>query len=122
MSPIPKRAHRSGSAKAYGCPVQLTLDVVSGKWKSHVLWELRSAARGFNELASALDGVSHKVLTRQLRELERDGLIARSQRGSNRSAYILTPFGRTLRPSLDALARWAKAHHNEVGADLHWSG
>lgn len=113
---------RKRGAKVYACPVQLTLDVVSGKWKSHILWEVRQSSRGFNELAVALDGVSHKVLTRQLRELERDGLLARSVSATGRSVYRLTPFGRTLRPSLDALARWAKAHHGDVGAELHWKG
>ncbi len=111
---------RSRSARVYSCPVQLTLDIVSGKWKAHILWELRASARGFNELTHALEGISHKVLTRQLRELERDGLIARTATAHNRTGYALTPFGRTLRPSLDALAKWAKTHHAEVGAELNW--
>jgi DNA-binding HxlR family transcriptional regulator len=102
--------------------VQLTLDVIAGRWKAHVLWELRARPRGFNELLGALHGVSHKVLAQQLRGLERDGLIARAERPGGRTAYALTPFGRTLRPSLDALARWAKAHHDDVGAALEWDG
>jgi DNA-binding HxlR family transcriptional regulator len=100
--------------------VQLTLDVVSGKWKAHILWELRGGARGFNELLAALGTVSHKVLVHQLRELERDGLLTRAARPGRRTDYALTPFGRTLRPSLDALARWAKSHHAEMGAELDW--
>lgn len=107
--------------KVYGCPVQLTLDLVGGKWKSHILWELRGGPRGFNQLLAALGGVSHKVLTQQLRELERNGLIVRRTQSVRRSNYAMTPFGQTLRPSLNALAQWAKAHHEHVGATLHWA-
>jgi DNA-binding HxlR family transcriptional regulator len=109
-------------ARSYTCPVRLTLDVVGGKWKAHILWELRGGARGFNALLAAVTGISHKVLTQQLRQLERDGLIERRVRATraHRTDYALTPFGRTLRPSLDALARWAKAHHEHLGAPLDW--
>jgi DNA-binding HxlR family transcriptional regulator len=106
--------------KTYRCPVQLTLDLVSGKWKTHILWELRGGPRGFNELLAALRGVSHKVLAKQLRELERGALITRRVRSGRRTDYAMTPFGSTLRPSLDALARWAKTHHAAVGARLDW--
>ena len=108
------------TAKTYRCPVQLTIDLVSGKWKTHILWELRGGPRGFNDLLAALGGVSHKVLTQQLRQLERSSLIARRVRSGRRTDYALTPFGLTLRPSLDALARWGKAHHAAVGARLDW--
>jgi DNA-binding HxlR family transcriptional regulator len=82
-------------ARPYTCPVRLTLDVVGGKWKSHILWELRNGARGFNALLTAVTGISHKVLTQQLRQLERDGLIERRVRATRarRTDYALTPFG-----------------------------
>ena len=108
----------------YTCPVELTLAVIGGRWKPLILWELRAGARGFNALQAALPGVTHKVLAQQLRQLEGDGLVARTARAGGaggrvrRVDYALTPFGRTLRPSLDALARWAKAHHAVVGATL----
>lgn len=108
------------TTKTYRCPVQLTLDLVSGKWKAHILWELRGGSRGFNDLLAALGGVSHKVLAKQLRELQQNGLITRRVRSGRRTDYAMTPFGNTLRPSLDALARWAKAHHADVGARLDW--
>jgi DNA-binding HxlR family transcriptional regulator len=84
--------------------------------------ELRTGARGFNTLLAAITGISHKVLTQQLRQLERDGLIERRVRATRtrRTDYALTTFGRTLRPSLEALARWAKMHHEELGAPLDW--
>ncbi|GJG85972.1 hypothetical protein tb265_11530 [Gemmatimonadetes bacterium T265] len=112
----------------YTCPVELTLDVIGGRWKPLLLWELRAGARGFNALEAALPGVTHKVLAEQLAQLVRDGVLARTERAAGprgrarRVDYALTPFGRTLRPVLDALARWAKAHHGAVGAALALDG
>ena len=63
-------------AKTYACPVQLTLDIVGGKWKPLILWLLRRGPRRFNDLLKAMP-VTHKVLAQQLRQLERDGLVAR---------------------------------------------
>lgn len=108
----------------FSCPVELTLAVIGGKWKPLILWELRAGTRGFNTLQNALQrtppGVSHKVLTQQLRQLERDGLVSRapSHTRGQRVDYALTAFGRTLQPALDALAEWAKVHHDAVGAAL----
>ena len=108
----------------YHCPVELTLAVIGGKWKPLILWELRGGARGFNALHAAVHGITPKVLTAQLRQLARDGVVARTVRAGGPDGrvrhvdYALTPFGRTLRPALDALARWAKTHHAAVGATL----
>ncbi len=124
--PRPPAADRGApnTAAPYACPVELTLSVIGGRWKPRILWELRAGARGFNALHAALAGVTHKVLAQQLRRLERDGIVVRTERaGGSRGRvrcvdYALTPFGRTLRPSLNALAGWAKAHHAAVGATL----
>lgn len=105
---------------AFPCPVQLTLEVVGGKWKPSILWELRRGGRRFNALQAALPGVSHKVLTSQLRGLVRNGLVQRlTGSGQARNAeYRLTTFGRTLRPVMNAMAAWAKDHHKAVGATI----
>ena len=104
----------------YRCPVDLTLDVVGGKWKPLILWELRGGTRRFNALQDALPGITHKVLTDQLRQLVRDGILTRTARpGPARHVdYAFSDFGRTLRPVLDAMAGWAKRHHAHVGATL----
>lgn len=104
----------------YTCPVELTLAVIGGKWKPLILWELRAGARGFNALQAALPGVTHKVLAAQLRHLARDGIVDRTTHEGRvrRVDCALTPFGRTLRPALNALAQWAKDHHASVGATL----
>ena len=63
----------------YACPVQLTIDIVGGKWKPLILWLLRAGRpRRFNDLQRSMPDVAHKVLTQQLRQLERDGLVARN--------------------------------------------
>lgn len=105
----------------YPCPVQLTLDIIGGKWKPLILWVLRGgAARRFNDLLKAMPDLTHKVLTEQLRQLESDGLVSRSVVGEPRVRvdYRLTEFGATLRPSLNEMAAWAKRHHRRFGATI----
>jgi DNA-binding HxlR family transcriptional regulator len=113
MSPI-----RQGT---YACPVQLTIDIVGGKWKPLILWLLRSGRpRRFNDLHRAMPDVAHKVLTQHLRQLERDGVVARTVIGEphRQVEYCLTSFGATLRPALNEMAAWAKQHHRRFGATL----
>jgi DNA-binding HxlR family transcriptional regulator len=106
--------------KQYSCPVELTLDVVGGKWKPMILWLLRGRKRRFNDLLAAMPGITHKVLTHQLRELQRDGLVVRMVASEPRLRvdYGLTDFGATLRPVLDGMASWAKRHHRRFGATI----
>lgn len=112
--------------RRYDCPVEVTLSVIGGKWKPLILWELRSGFRRFSELEAAIPAISHKVLTQHLRELERDAVISRHVVGgaNNRSArhvdYALSEFGRTLRPVLNSMAKWAKEHHGHLGIILDW--
>jgi DNA-binding HxlR family transcriptional regulator len=106
--------------KQYSCPVELTLDVVGGKWKPMILWLLRGKNRRFNDLQAAMPGITHKVLTHQLRELQRDGIVVRivASEPRLRVDYALTDFGATLRPVLDGMANWAKRHHRRIGATI----
>jgi DNA-binding HxlR family transcriptional regulator len=105
-------------AGAGRCPVEITLEVIAGRWMPAILWELRAGRRRYTELLASLPGVTHQVLTRQLRQLERDGIVTRTVRpGAARHVeYALSAFGRTLRPSLNALASWAKVHHRVAAA------
>ena len=64
-------------ATEYNCPVEVTLKVIGGKWKCVILWWLRRNAKRFGELRLLIPGITQKVLTQQLRELERDELIRR---------------------------------------------
>ncbi len=64
-------------AKRTGCPTEQTLDLVSGRWKVMVIYWLLKGDRRFNQLQRDLSGISHRTLTKQLRELEADGLVER---------------------------------------------
>ncbi len=92
----------------HGCPVQATINVLSGKWKVQAVWRLSFGPRRFAELRNLLPGVSEKVLTAQLRELESDGVINRTAVRSSppKVTYSLSPSGQTLIPLLEGLCDW----------------
>jgi DNA-binding HxlR family transcriptional regulator len=92
----------------HGCPVQATINVLSGKWKVLAVWQLSFAPRRFAEIRDLLSGVSEKVLTAQLRELEKDGIVERMAVGSSppKVTYSLSPSGETLIPLLEGLCDW----------------
>ncbi|HVF18603.1 MAG TPA: helix-turn-helix domain-containing protein [Steroidobacteraceae bacterium] len=107
--------------RKFFCPINVTLSLINSKWKPFILFLLKGRARRFSELQAALPNVSHKVLTQQLRALERDQLIERANDlQANIVAYRMTEFGKTLRPALTALAAWGTKHHKAIGCDLIW--
>jgi len=105
------------SRKAVSCPVETTLAVIGGRWKVLVLQQMLGSVRRFNALHRALPGISHRTLTKQLRELERDGVVARRvfEQVPPKVEYSLTPLGRTLEPILLAMHAWAVNHGKDVG-------
>jgi DNA-binding HxlR family transcriptional regulator len=98
----------SKNGKTYHCPVEAALDVVGGKWKPLILWYLGDNVVRFGELQKGLPGVNAKMLTKQLRELENDGVIKRTiyPEVPPRVEYIITDFGKTLLPIMEALCSW----------------
>lgn len=90
------------------CPVRSVLDVLGGKWKILILWQLTDGALRYSQLRDRLDGVSDRMLAKQLRELEDDRLLARTAYAEvpPRVEYRLTDTGRSLTPHLNALAAW----------------
>jgi len=94
--------------KIYHCPVEAALDVIGGKWKPLILWALRDNVLRFGELRKELPGVNTKMLTKQLRELEEDGVVTRKvyPEVPPRVEYRITDFGKTLIPILEALCNW----------------
>jgi DNA-binding HxlR family transcriptional regulator len=90
------------------CPVQVTLDVIGGRWKPLALYHLRGGTRRFNELRRMMPGVTQRMLTATLRELERDGIIRREvfPEVPPRVEYTTTALGESLFPILDAMAAW----------------
>jgi DNA-binding HxlR family transcriptional regulator len=92
----------------HGCPVQATINALSGKWKVQAVWHLSFGARRFAELRDLLDGVSEKVLAAQLRELEKDGVVNRTavRSASPKVTYSLSRSGEALIPLLEGLCDW----------------
>ncbi|MGF6147550.1 Uncharacterized HTH-type transcriptional regulator yybR [Kingella potus] len=97
------------------CPVNTTLDIIGGKWKALILYHLLPQARRFNELQRLLPGVTQRMLTLQLRELEADGIVHREvyPQVPPKVEYSLTDFGRTLEPVIAAMHRWGAAYEAE---------
>ena len=96
-----------------GCPVEATLSVIGGKWKGIVLWHLlRDGTLRFNEIRRRVPGVTQRMLTNQLRELEASGIIHREvyREVPPRVEYSLSARGMTLEPVIRALAAWGEAH------------
>ncbi|MBY5718383.1 helix-turn-helix transcriptional regulator [Rhizobium leguminosarum] len=91
-----------------GCPVEATLTYLDGKWKGVILFHLMQGTLRFNELRRKLPTVTQRMLTKQLRELEKSGLVSRTVYPvvPPRVEYAMTPLGMTLKPVIQALAAW----------------
>jgi DNA-binding HxlR family transcriptional regulator len=96
----------------FGCPVQATSNVMAGKWKVLIVWHLSFGSRRFAELRELLPGVSEKVLTAQLRELERDAVVRRlaAKTIPLRVDYMLSDAGKELIPVMEAMCSWGTKH------------
>ena len=103
----------------FGCPVQATSNVFAGKWKVLIVWHLSFGTRRFAQLRDILPGVSEKVLTAQLRELEQDGVIQRMVTPTVplRVDYMLTDAGRELITVMEAMCAWSTKH---LGVTPKW--
>ncbi|MDD1681915.1 MAG: helix-turn-helix transcriptional regulator [Methanoregula sp.] len=109
------------NGKTFHCPVEAALDVIGGKWKPLILWALGDEVMRFGELQKALPGVNTKMLTKQLRELEEDGVIRRKiyPEVPPRVEYTITDFGKTLIPILEALCNWGAEYLGVDDASPH---
>lgn len=97
-----------GLEKNMECPAETTLRVIGGRWKIPILFHLFQGVKRFTELRHAIGGISQKVLTQQLRELERHGIILRKvyPQVPPRVEYSLTEIGETLKPLIDEMCQW----------------
>jgi DNA-binding HxlR family transcriptional regulator len=104
--------------KVYFCPVEVTIGVIGGKWKSLILYYLieKKIVR-FGEFRKLLPRVTTQMLTAQLRELEADGIINRKiyTQVPPKVEYRLTAFGETLAPVVSAMTNWGKSYVNISG-------
>ncbi|MFH9736894.1 winged helix-turn-helix transcriptional regulator [Streptomyces roseolus] len=104
----------------YFCGIDAAMDVVAGKWKSLILWELHThGTLRFAELRRGLSGVSEKMLVQHLREMEEDGLVSREVYPvvPPKVEYSLTEYGVSLNAALESLAVWGQERIQRIGAE-----
>ncbi|MCG8619952.1 MAG: helix-turn-helix transcriptional regulator [Desulfobacterales bacterium] len=95
-----------------GCPVEATLELIGGKWKGVILYHLLEKTYRFGELKKVMPGVTQRMLTKQLRELEGDGIIHRKVYAQvpPKVEYSLTEVGESLRDVLLMMRDWGRTH------------
>ncbi|KKQ26396.1 MAG: binding protein [Candidatus Woesebacteria bacterium GW2011_GWA1_37_8] len=100
--------------KSYNCYIAFTLGFIGGKWKTLILWNLIDSKKRFGELRKIIPDCSQRMLTRQLRELEQDGIVARKiyKQIPPKVEYSLTPEGKTLTPILRLACNWGTKRAN----------
>jgi DNA-binding HxlR family transcriptional regulator len=104
--------------KTYPCTVSLAMDLIGGKWKTVILYHLKDNAKRYNELLKEMQNVTEMTLSLQLKQLEKDGLIARQVYGDKppiKVIYSLTDFGKTLIPTLNAILAWGNQIADQRG-------
>jgi len=96
------------------CPVRAALSVIGGKWKPVVAYHLLQGTKRFGELRRLIPDATQKMLTQQLPEMERDGIVARKiyHEVPPRVEYSLTKYGLSLRPVMAELCEWGKRHRS----------
>jgi DNA-binding HxlR family transcriptional regulator len=102
------------------CPLADLIDLIGGRWKVLILWRLLDGPKRFTELKRLMPGVTQKMLTQQLRQLEAAGLVRREvfPQVPPKVEYSLTRTGEELRSLLSTLADWAKAHMPTLRAGI----
>ena len=94
----------------YNCPMEVTLELIDGKYKSLILWHLIGKTLRFSELSKLIPQATPKMLIQQLKDLEKDGLIVRQAYPvvPPKVEYSLSEFGKTLIPILDVMCDWGR--------------
>lgn len=94
------------------CPVETTLSLIAGKWKVLIIYHLLKGTRRFNQLQRDLGGITHRTLSKQLKEMEEDGLVQRIDYKEipPRVEYALSPLGTSLKSILMAMHKWGEQH------------
>lgn len=99
----------------FNCPIGESLEIFTGLWKPEILWHLQDGPMRFNQLLRSIGSVSQKMLTQQLRELQRDGIVSRKQYEEipPRVEYTKTELGQSLSPLFDKIMTW---HENNISS------
>ena len=99
------------NGEQYHCAMDVTLSFISGKWKTVVLWYLRNEKKRFTEIRQLIPQMTERMLSITLKQLEDDGIVLREVYNTKpplKVEYSLTPFGKTLIPVLNAIAKWGR--------------
>ncbi len=101
------------------CPVATTVSLIGNKWKLLILRNLQVRPWRFNELHKSLEGISQKVLTDSLRQMEADGIITRTvyPEVPPRVEYALSPLGESMRPILMSMQSWGEAYKAQLSKE-----
>ena len=104
------------NGKAYNRPMEAAVDIIDGKWKIYILWHLQDGALRNSELLKAIPGISQKMLTQKLRELEKEKIIERTvfPEIPPRVEYNLTRLGQKLKPIMMMLEQWGEDYLEEA--------
>jgi DNA-binding HxlR family transcriptional regulator len=105
---------RSASSVLADCPARLATEILADKWTALVLFGLRDGPRRHGELIGLIGGISRKVLTQTLRQLQDYGLVERRAEAGRRIEYRLTALGATLIGPIESLNDWARDHGGAV--------
>ncbi len=98
------------NGNTFHCAMDVTMNFIGGKWKTVVIWYLRNKTMRFGELRKQIPDITEKMLSLQLKSLEEDGIIKREVFAEVplRVEYSLTPFGKTLLPVVESIAKWGR--------------
>lgn len=108
----------------FHCEKELTLSIISGKWKAVIIWHLgHEGTHRFSELQKLFPNISHKILTNQLKELIDDGIVVREvfPEVPPKVEYSLTELGETIVPIVDMLYQWGKKRMDELKKEINES-
>ena len=111
-----------GSVETH-CPVEATISLIGGKYKTLILWKLLGGTLRFSQLRKEVPCATPKMLTQQLRELESDGLVSRTgyPEVPPKVEYALTEFGRSIQPVLEAMYGWGSGYLARKGVEVNCS-
>ena len=104
--------------KLFSCSTSIAMELIGGKWKSVILIYLVDGKKRYNELRKLISTITERTLSLQLKQLEKDGLITRkvyTKKPPLKVEYALTPFGETLAPVLQSIAKWGMTVVKEKG-------
>lgn len=97
------------------CPVETALSIIGGKWKGVIIFHLLSGKRRFNELQKLIPNVTHRMLSLQLKELEKDTVVKRTvyPEVPPKVEYELTDFGMSIKPIITSIYKWGEEYQRE---------